>query len=230
MSTIGQLLSGVLLLSASTLAVADPPDLPGEMSRMIRKIDTARTIEVTIQSEIQEIATWTTHAASASENRLSLKLSYSMPTDPKTQRVQFISDGSSLLTSTTDKGRQITSAHPRLKDRFQKSLGRTGFLYTYLTPVDNGAQNSESLSELITLSNCAVEAEESLRDKNLTVATYDFQVQGTSQSVPCRVWIDRQSHLPVKRTFTLQEKQVTETYLDWKINQAIQTETFDITN
>ena len=229
MSTFAQFFfCGVLLLSASALAVADQPEIPDEVSRMLEKIDAARSIEVTVQSEVQGLATWTTHAAAASDNQLNLKLSYRMPTDTKTQQVQFVSDGISMRTSTPDKDPQTTSAHSQLKDRFQKSLGRTGFLYTYLTPVDNGAQNSESLSELITLSNSSVEAEESLADKEVTVVAYDFQVRGTSQNVSCRVWIDRHTHLPVKRTFTMLEKQVTETYEDWKINQPIRAETFEI--
>jgi len=231
MSAFAQFFScSVMLLSASALAVAGQPEVPGEMSRMLEKIDVARSIEVTVQSEVHELATWTTHATAASGNQLSLKLSFSMSADAKTQQVQFVSDGQSMQTSAPDKAPQVTSAHPQLKDRFQKSLGRTRFLYTYLTPVDNDPQNSASLSELITLSNTSIEAEESPADKDVTVVAYDFQVRGTSQNVSCRVWIDRQSHLPVKRTFTMLEKQVTETYEDWKINQEIRTETFEIVN
>ena len=218
-----------VVLFACPAVPAEDAGLPEEFQKMVRHLDSAKTLQVSVRSTVDGMATWKSRITASGENRLRLHMSVAADGQPKSRNIEFISNGKSLETILSGQDPQISDAHPRLKDRLQKSLSRCGFLFTYLTPVGSETDDAESLSELITVHDCELTGTEQSDGRKLLVFSYDFVLETSGQTVSCRVWIDQQTHLPARRTFTMRDRLVTETYSDWQLNKPVPAGTFDVT-
>lgn len=217
-----------VFLLLTGLSAADEPTLPAEMTRMIETLDNARSIRVDVESRVAGIASWSTSVRAAKPNKLHVRMAVSAVESGQTQELEFVSDGKLLTTIRSGIAAKTAPAHAQLQNRLQQSLSRTGFLFTYLQPVAPDGQDQHDLAQLVEIQKCETSGPAESEGRILHVLDYQFRVPTLAEPVTCRVWVDGRTHLPTRRTFTIGNKTVTETYQNWNLNQLIPESQFEI--
>ena len=215
------------ILSGPVLA-GNEPAVPEHVRKMLRTVDGATTLQVSIRSEVKGEIVWKTRAMVAGDNRVRLEMEVKTGSPAATQKIEFVSDGNTLQTTQNGRPPQVSTAHSRLSDRLQKAISRCGFLYSYLTPISRNGQDNQSTSDLLKMSDCRLQREENSDGQRLLVYTYTCQLTSIDQTSTGTVWINAATHLPVRRQFALGERQVTETYSNWAINKPVDKQHFAV--
>jgi outer membrane lipoprotein-sorting protein len=138
----------------------------------------------------------------------------------QSMKMTSISDGKKTKTETTmgeKKAKGSVRDTPKNANAMLAGLAsRAGFLLGYLTPVSGPGRKPRELDDLFTVSHFSLGKKEKIGERQAQRIDYKLTMVDKKEPVDAQVWLDSETNLPLKRVFTMQDRdkkiQFTETY------------------
>jgi hypothetical protein len=165
-----------------------------------------------------------------------MKLAFEGKIADRQLKVTAVSDGKSMVRrfDALGEGKAEGKAVPeKLTELFTGYLNRAGLFVAVESSLDGqGPQGFEALK----LSGFKTTGKEKVGDVQAVVIEYQIALPGlagSKGSAVCKVWLDAQTQLPLKRTVEIRRdgevrSRATETFSQWEIDPKLSEETFTL--
>jgi outer membrane lipoprotein-sorting protein len=142
-------------------------------------------------------------------------------------RNTIVSDGEKLATQYDLDGHSetvTTAADEKLVDRTIGWLTKSGAFVAASNIVDSEHRNAA----IMKLSGFKMAGKEKVGGREANVVEYQFLVGKEMLPSTCKLWLDAQTNLPVKRIVEISKFRVVETYSNWELDPKLPDDTFTL--
>lgn len=222
-----------LVVVVAALALAQQPkDAKDWFEQMEKKVQSAKSVKVvsTVSLEGAAKVDGEMTVVMAEGNKLNMKASSKVPGQATGDYDKVISDGKKAATDTSKKpGFNFRDTEKDLNSKCVSLLLRAAVF----TAVDELTMpNSQPKIEDLTLNNWKKGATEKVGRQTAQIIEYDCNIKNVPVPLKCKMWIDTETMLPLKRTLVVggggMEFRYTEVFNEFTINQKVDDKSFQL--
>lgn len=222
-----------LVVVVAALALAQQPkDAKDWFEQMEKKVQSAKSVKVVSTVSLKGAAKVDGEmtVVMAEGNKLNMKASSKVPGQATGDYDKVISDGKKAATDTSKKpGFNFRDTEKDLNSKCVSLLLRAAVF----TAVDELTMpNSQPKIEDLTLNNWKKGAIEKVGRQTAQIIEYDCNIKNVPVPLKCKMWIDTETMLPLKRTLVVggggMEFRYTEVFNEFTIGQKVDDKSFQL--
>ncbi len=239
LSTILWILFVAAITAPVTLAVSEARATEGRsaddlLAAMQAKITSAKTVSVTVKANVKDAMSLKADIRLAPDNKANLAIVTKKAGGNTVDTIRIVSDGvKQAILNPHETQEIIRPADPHLSDNLIASLTHTGFLVvTQLCSASQrqDAAKSPKVTDLFKVGELELGEKTTQGKRTVQAVNYKINADDPKSSMTGTVWIDLKTHLPQKRTVTLNGFTAEENYTNWKLDTPIEEATFSLTD